>query len=202
MQKKFSQIISIILHPLLIPSYFFVIVFSLKSYVSLLIPMQAKALILSLVFITTFLFPLLLILIMKRRGVINSLQMEQKEERVYPFIVTIVFYFLAYYTLKKVQISEVYHLFLIGSTIMVVFSLLINFISKISIHMVGIGGLAGALIGISIRVNLDIVVLISVFLLLAGIIGFARLSLAAHKPIQIYSGFLFGFLVMMGIYLI
>lgn len=202
MQKKFSQIISIILHPLLIPSYFFVIVFSLKSYVSLLIPMQAKALILSLVFITTFLFPLLLILIMKRRGVINSLQMEQKEERVYPFIVTIVFYFLAYYTLKKVQISEVYHLFLIGSTIMVVFSLLINFISKISIHMVGIGGLAGALIGISIRVNLDIVVLISVFLLLAGIIGFARLSLAAHKPIQIYAGFLFGFLVMMGIYLI
>lgn len=202
MQKKFSQIISIILHPLLIPSYFFVIVFSLKSYVSLLIPMQAKALILSLVFITTFLFPLLLILIMKRRGVINSLQMEQKEERVYPFIVTIVFYFLAYYTLKKVQISEVYHLFLIGSTIMVVFSLLINFISKISIHMVGIGGLAGALIGISIRVNLDIVVLISVFLLLAGIIGFARLSLAAHKPIQIYTGFLLGFLVMMGIYLI
>ena len=202
MQKKFSQIISILFHPLLIPSYFFLIVYNLKSYVSLLIPVQAKTLIFSLVFITTFLFPLLIILIMKRRGVINSLQMELKEERVYPFIVTIIFYFLAYYTLKKVQISEVYHLFLIGSTILVVFSLLINFISKISIHMVGIGGLTGALTGISIRVNLEVVVLISVFLLLAGIIGYARLNLAAHRPIQIYVGFLFGFLFMIGIYLI
>ena len=65
----------------------------------------------------------------------NKMKMELKEERVYPFIVTIVFYFLAYYTLKKVQISEVYHLFLIGSTIMVFFSLLINFITKNPINL-------------------------------------------------------------------
>jgi hypothetical protein len=139
---------------------------------------------------------------MKRRGVISSLQMELKEERVYPFIVTIVFFFLAYYTLRDVQISEVYRLFLMGSTIMVVISLLINFISKISIHMVGIGGLTGSLTGISIRLNLDIVLLISVFILIAGIIGYARLNLAAHKPFQIYLGFVFGFLFMTGLYLI
>jgi hypothetical protein len=202
MQKRFSKIISILFHPLLIPSYFFLIVYSLKSYVSISIPVQAKVLIFSLVFITTFIFPLLLILIMKRRGVINSLQMGLKEERVYPLVVTIIFYSLAYYTLRKVQISEVYHIFLMGSTILVVFSLLINFISKISIHMVGIGGLAGALTGISIRVNLDIVVLISIFLFIAGIIGYSRLNLSAHKPIQVYTGFLFGFLFMTGMYLI
>jgi len=202
MQEKIPKIISLIFHPLLIPSYLFISVFNMNSYVSLLIPTTAKFLIFSLVFITTFLFPLLIILIMKRRGLIKSLQMESKEERVYPFLLTGIFFFLSYYMLKQIQISEVFHLFLLGITILVFLSLLINFFSKISIHMVGIGGIAGALTGISIRINLDLVLLISFTILLAGFIGFARLKLKSHQPIQIYTGYLLGFLFMAGIYLL
>jgi len=202
MQEKIPKIISLIFHPLLIPSYLFISVFNMNSYVSLLIPTTAKFLIFSLVFITTFLFPLLIILIMKRRGLIKSLQMESKEERVYPFLLTGIFFFLSYYMLKQIQISEVFHLFLLGITILVFLSLLINFFSKISIHMVGIGGMAGALTGISIRINLDLVLLISFTILLAGFIGFARLKLKSHQPIQIYTGYLLGFLFMAGIYLL
>lgn len=202
MQEKIPKIISLIFHPLLIPSYLFISVFNMNSYVSLLIPTTAKFLIFSLVFIATFLFPLLIILIMKRRGLIKSLQMESKEERVYPFLLTGIFFFLSYYMLKQIQISEVFHLFLLGITILVFLSLLINFFSKISIHMVGIGGIAGALTGISIRINLDLVLLISFTILLAGFIGFARLKLKSHQPIQIYTGYLLGFLFMAGIYLL
>ncbi len=202
MQEKISKIISVVFHPLLIPSYLFIFVFNMNSYVALLIPTTAKFLIFSLVFITTFLFPSLLILIMKRRGLIKSLQMESKEERVYPFLLTGIFFFLSYYMLKQIQISEVYHLFLLGITILVFLSLLINFFSKISIHMVGIGGMAGALTGISIRVNLDFVLLISFVILLAGFIGYARLKLKSHQPIQIYTGYLLGFLFMAGIYIL
>lgn len=202
MQEKIPKIISLIFHPLLIPSYLFISVFNMNSYVSLLIPTTAKFLIFFLVFITTFLFPLLIILIMKRRGLIKSLQMESKEERVYPFLLTGIFFFLSYYMLKQIQISEVFHLFLLGITILVFLSLLINFFSKISIHMVGIGGMAGALTGISIRINLDLVLLISFTILLAGFIGFARLKLKSHQPIQIYTGYLLGFLFMAGIYLL
>jgi len=202
MQEKIPKLISLIFHPLLIPSYLFISVFNMNSYVSLLIPTTAKFLIFSLVFIATFLFPLLIILIMKRRGLIKSLQMESKEERVYPFLLTGIFFFLSYYMLKQIQISEVFHLFLLGITILVFLSLLINFFSKISIHMVGIGGMAGALTGISIRINLDLVLLISFTILLAGFIGFARLKLKSHQPIQIYTGYLLGFLFMAGIYLL
>ena len=202
MQEKIPKLISLIFHPLLIPSYLFISVFNMNSYVSLLIPTTAKFLIFSLVFIATFLFPLLIILIMKRRGLIKSLQMESKEERVYPFLLTGIFFFLSYYMLKQIQISEVFHLFLLGITILVFLSLLINFFSKISIHMVGIGGMAGALTGISIRINLDLVLLISFTILLAGFIGFARLKLKSHQPIQIYTGYLLGFLFMAGIYIL
>ena len=114
MQEKIPKIISLIFHPLLIPSYLFISVFNMNSYVSLLIPTTAKFLIFSLVFIATFLFPLLIILIMKRRGLIKSLQMESKEERVYPFLLTGIFFFLSYYMLKQIQISEVFHLFLLA----------------------------------------------------------------------------------------
>jgi len=67
--------------------------------------------------------------------------------------------------------------------------------------MVGIGGIAGALTGISFRLNVDFVLLISALILLAGLIGYARLKLMSHRPIQIYTGYILGFMFMVGIYL-
>ncbi len=201
MEEKIAKIISVVFHPLLIPTFTTLILFNINSYISLLIPYGAKLLILGMIFITTFLFPLLFIFIMKRRGIIKTLQIETREERVYPFAITAIFYFISYNMVRQLQISEIYHLFLLGSTILIVITLLINFYSKISIHMIGIGGLLGFLIGLSLRINTDVTGLIFLVILIAGIIGFARLKLSAHKPIQIYTGFIFGVIIMLIIFL-
>ncbi|OQX80054.1 MAG: hypothetical protein B6D61_02560 [Bacteroidetes bacterium 4484_249] len=200
MEEKIAKIISVIFHPLLIPTFTTLILFNINSYISLLIPYEAKLLILAMIFITTFLFPLLFIFIMKRRGIIKSLQIETREERVYPFAITAIFYFISYQMVRQLQISEIYYLFLLGSTFLIVVALLINFYSKISIHMIGIGGLLGFLIGLSIRINTDVIILIFIVTLIAGFIGFARLKLSAHKPIQVYSGFIVGAIIMLIIF--
>jgi len=202
MEEKTAKIISIVFHPLLIPTFTTLILFNINSYISLLIPYGAKLLILAMIFITTFLFPLLFIVIMKRRGIIKTLQIETREERVYPFAITAIFYFISYNMVRQLQISEIYHLFLLGSTILIIIALLINFYSKISIHMIGVGGLLGFLIGLSLRTNTDLLVFIFLIILIAGIIGFARLKLSAHKPVQIYSGFIVGAFIMLIIFLI
>lgn len=152
--------------------------------------------ILGMIAITTFFFPVLFILIMKRRGMIKSLHMESREERLYPFVITAIFYFLTYQMIRQLQISDVYKLFMLGSAILIIISLTVNFVMKISIHMVGIGGLMGTLIGLSLHINLDLISSIIIAILIAGIVGFSRLKLAAHKPIQVYTGFLTGALVM------
>jgi membrane-associated phospholipid phosphatase len=61
--------------------------------------------------------------------------------------------------------------------------------------MVGIGGLAG-LIGyliVHMQVNLEFYLILT--LLAAGLVGTARLILEAHKPFEIYTGFLIGYAV-------
>jgi membrane-associated phospholipid phosphatase len=61
--------------------------------------------------------------------------------------------------------------------------------------MVGIGGFTGALIALSLllKVNMQYYIIASV--LVSGIIGYARLSLQAHSPKQIYIGWFTGLLV-------
>lgn len=202
MEEKIAKIISVVFHPMLIPSYTILILFNINNYISLLIPFSAKLLILGMVFITTFLFPILFIFIMKRKGIVKTLQMETREERIYPFAVTAIFYFLSYYMLKQLHISDIYYLFLLGATFLIIIALLITFYWKISAHMIGIGGMLGALIGISFRINVDFVFLIALIVLCSGIVGFARLKLNAHKPLQIYSGFLSGVIIMLLVFLI
>jgi hypothetical protein len=196
MQVKLAKTISILFHPLLFPSYFTLLIFNLNNYISLLIPAGAKFVIFSMIFITTFIFPAIFILIIKRKGLIKSLQMESREERVYPYTIAAIFNFSAFYMIKQIQIPEEYYLLLLGSGALILICLVINFNTKISAHMVGAGGLTGALIGISMRLNIDLVVLIVLAILCSGLIGFARLKLNAHKPFQIYLGFICGMIVM------
>jgi hypothetical protein len=196
MEDKIAKTISLLFHPLLFPSYFILLIFNLNNYISLLIPFGAKAMIFFMIFVSTFIFPTIFILILKQKGLIQSLQMETREERVYPFAIAGIFNFSAFYMIKQIQVPEEYYLFLLGSASLILICLAINFFTKISAHLAGAGGLTGAMTGISIRMNIDLVMLIAIIILCSGLIGFARLKLNAHNPAQIYAGFICGMIVM------
>jgi len=197
MNTKVSQIISLLFQPLLIPTYGFIILFNLNAFFSLVIPASAKWLILLIVFVTTFLLPTLFILILYNKGVVKSLYLKTREDRIIPFIGTIVFYYLSYYLIKRLQISPIYYYFIIGTTFTVVVSLIINFFWKISIHMMAIGGMLGAFIGLSLVLYINLPILIIAIILVAGLVGYARLQLDEHTPAQVYSGFIVGVFLML-----
>jgi membrane-associated phospholipid phosphatase len=58
--------------------------------------------------------------------------------------------------------------------------------------MIGIGGLIGMMIGISERLTLDLNITLMLLFVIAGLVGFSRLSLNAHNSLQVYAGFLVG----------
>lgn len=192
MQTKLAHAISIIFHPLLIPTYAFLILFSINAYFSLLIPYPSKLRILSLIFIITFVFPTLVILFFKSRNIISSLQMKNREERVYPYIVAGIFFSLAFYLIRIIQISPIFQYFCLGSAILLFIAFLINFLWKISIHMIAIGGLTGMILGLSFMSIINNILLIYGCFFVSGLIGFARLRLNAHSNAQIYAGYFLG----------
>ena len=188
-----ARLISLVLHPMLLSTYALVILFNLQVYFSMGLPFKAKWMISLLVFILTGLLPMLLALLMSRLGIIKNLQMDQREERIWPFVVTAMFYYLAYYLLKQLDLSPVYILFMLGAFLTVVVGLLVSFFWKISVHMIGMGGLVGAFTGLSLRLMIDMPLLIITLIMLCGLTGFARLKLSAHSPAQILAGFISGF---------
>ena len=192
MLTRFATIISYVLHPLLMPTLLLFIVFSSDTYITLSIPAAVQKTIYALVLVTTVLIPVSTSFYLYRKGVLKTMQMESIEERKIPYIITSLFYFFTYYLLRKVHVSSVLSVLFLGATVALVSTMIINLKWKISAHMVGIGGVIGALIGISLRLFIDFRILIIVFLLLAGVIGIARMLLKAHNPSQIYIGFLVG----------
>ena len=58
--------------------------------------------------------------------------------------------------------------------------------------MLGIGGIIGFVMVMSYEYHLNFTSLLSGLFLLAGLIGVSRLSLNAHRPKEIYLGFLLG----------
>lgn len=196
MENKAAKVISFIFHPVFMPVYGFLLLFSFKNIFAQLIFFKAKLMILSLVTMTTVVFPLLVIYIMKRQGFIKSVTMDDRSERVIPYMVVSLFYFTAYHMLRQLELPFVYSLFMMGSALLVALVTLISFRWKISAHMVGIGGIAGILTGLSFNLSVNLIILIGAMILLGGIIGSARLKLNAHKPSEIYSGFLLGVFIM------
>ena len=77
-----------------------------------------------------------------------------------------------------------------------ILSLAVNFYRKISLHMIGIGGFTGLFLGLSLNFGINLNTEMIAGILLAGIIGFARLKSNSHQPAEIYTGFLMGVLVM------
>lgn len=192
MQTKIAKVISYLFHPLLIPTYAFITLFSVNAYFSLIIPYPSKLRILLLIFIITFVFPLLIILFFRSRKMISSLQMSDRHDRIYPYIITGIFFSLAFYLIQGIQISPIFKYFALGSAILLFVAFLINFLWKISIHMIAIGGFTGMILGLSWIYLINNVLILYGCILVSGLVGFARLKLETHTNAQVYAGYFLG----------
>ena len=190
--KLTAKIISTLFHPLLMPVIGLVIIFNTDSYINYTVPFELKRAIIILVGISTFVIPLLITLMLLNRRFINSLEMETQKERVIPYAFTIIFYIFTLYMLKKVPISPIIFNFVIGATLSVIIAFVVNIKWKISAHMIGVGGLLGALICISILLEIYITPYILFVILIAGLVGTSRLILKAHTQLQIFVGLAVG----------
>ncbi len=194
MNARLARFISIILHPVLMPTYALLFIFRSSTYFSSIVPEEIKAMLFSIIVLNTLLLPVLISYILVRRGWIKSLEMQKREERLFPFLTNLVLMSLSAFLIYRLRIPRVFFLLTLGAAVAIAIAIIINTKWKISIHMIGIGGLIGTMFGLSAFLLIDLRMTIIYFLIVAGLLGAARLTLGAHKPSQIYAGFLAGFL--------
>ncbi|WP_439181881.1 PAP2 family protein [Carboxylicivirga taeanensis] len=190
-----STAISTVLHPMLIPTLGLFLIFNLGGHFTYL-PIDHKRVIYLIIFLSTCALPLSLVPLFMLLGVIKSVHMRDRKERILPTVLTGIFYCLGYFFLSRIPIVPSFiQGFMLATIIAISIALLITLFWKISMHMIGIGGLTGALLALSFRFGIDIWLLFAGAVILAGLLGSARLFLNAHTPGQVHAGFLLGGLV-------
>jgi len=153
-----------------------------------------------MVFMTTFLIPLLSIVMMKLTRNIVSFHMDSKEERVFPFSMISLFYMITTYLFyMKFEVDPALILALAVITIALILLTSITFFWKISAHMTGTAGLMAIIIAIALKYpSQDYLYLVLGSILLTGSVGSARLYLNAHSPSEVLIGFMLGFTTCFG----
>lgn len=177
------------------PTLGLIFIYSSGTYISLL-PYEAKRVILIVIAINTFALPLIMIPLFHRLGIIKSIHMELHRERIFPLAFTLIPYIFSFYFLKQLPIPSIISAFMLGAMVLVAISLIVSIWWKISIHMVGVGGMVGFIFAFSLRLYTDVLTYIIIAIVVTGLVAWARLQLNSHKPSQVYGGFLVGGLIM------
>lgn len=146
------------------------------------------------IFILTIIIPIISFFILKNLGVVHSIFLPNRNERKYPLIIQIsLLLMILLKVIPNNYILEVYFYFagLLTATIACLVLIFLKF--KTSLHMLGMGSYLMFLIALSIHFEVNIIIAISLFTLLTGIVATARLYLNLHTKAEVLIGFLIGF---------
>ncbi len=191
--KNLFKGISYAFHPTLMP---LLGIYLILSYTHLiLLPYDGKIAIVKIVGLSTLVLPIMVLPFLYYRKLITDITVSERNERLLPITLAIIFYFVGYYILKRLGVPSIIHSFLLSSFVCVLFAGLISLRWKISLHMIGIGGLIGLISAMSYLFQTGIEFILMGSILIAGITGSARLYLKEHSQAQIYTGFLLGFVL-------
>jgi hypothetical protein len=190
---RLAQLISAIFHPLLIPLYGLLIIFTAPALYGYL-PVQVKKILFFIILVDNVMIPVMLISYFRFRNIITTWTMESRKERVMPLLATSFFYIFSVYLTYRFHIPFFIKLFIICSAFLAVAVTVINFWYKISVHATGAGALTALVLILSLRVHAPLTCLMIIVILASGLVMSSRLWLGSHKPGEIWSGFLLGVL--------
>ena len=196
---KTARIISIIGHPIFHPTWMMIIL--LLSGITRFTPGNDLTF-LTITLSLTFLVPALVIVMMKKWHVIDSFEMEDRDDRLGPLFIMIMFLYVTLRFFNKFQLFSIFSFYLTTVIVVTILAFIITFFWKISLHALGWGNLTACLF---IMTTASIRMYLPCFIgsiVISGIVAAARLKLKSHSNAQIYSGFAMGFATVIIIYFV
>ena len=190
--RRPALLLSFVLHPLFMPLLTLWAILHLDPHVGYFLPPSAQLTLLGMVAIMTCAFPAISVLLLRRVGLITSLELPRREERIVPYLMTMLYTGMALYLMFRIPLHPIAYAVFIGILCAMAISAITTIWWKISAHMVGIGGLSGALFALWSVHGLDLFLPIALVILVGGILGTARLLTSDHTHAQVQGGWLLG----------
>jgi hypothetical protein len=187
-----ASIISVLFHPLLMPVYGFLIIFSAPTLFGYM-PYDIKKLLLMIVIVNNVFLPLSLIPFLMNRKIITTWTVEKREERKVPLILASVLYATSSYIVFRLPIPIFLKSFVYASFFLSIIALIINFWWKISLHSISAGALIALVLILSLRMYTPLVWYLVASVMAGSLVMFSRLRLDYHNPPQVWLGLMSGF---------
>lgn len=195
--RSLAKVLSVVFHPLLLPTYLFAVILYYMPVSTLTLPLRVRWVVLAMIFFTTFVLPAVAAFAMVRLGYLDSIEMDRREQRGFPLLFTGVCYAATSYLFYQEPAYDAIFYFVMGIIAASVFlAFAISQFWKISAHSIGLGGALGLLLVLNTlapEARLMYPIMVTTFL--AGAVMSARLALQAHTPAEVYGGFGSGLLL-------
>lgn len=188
---KGAQILSAIFTPFYSPMWILVGLFFF-SYLKTL-PTSYKLFLIVLVYVCTILIPRSGINIFRIMMKWSHWQLSHREHRHLPYIVTLCSYALCLMLMHRFNVVMPIRGIVVAALVSQIICVITNIWWKVSTHMVGVGGMTGALIAFSLLFLYNPVWYLCILLLLSGALGTSRIILHQHNLAQVSIGYLIGF---------
>ncbi|RYZ56062.1 MAG: hypothetical protein EOP49_01390 [Sphingobacteriales bacterium] len=201
--KGVAIFISYIFHPVFFPLYLTWLLYYLypAGFASLK-GLQLNMLWIKVGLLAVF-FPLLGVLLLKALGFIDSIQLRRNTDRIIPLMISMIFYFWAYWVFKNDKSFPaplpLVSMFL-GNFWGIIALFMINIFFKVSMHATAMGGMIGLVLVLMMISPVNMAMPLFVVLFLAGLVCTARMILSAHKLSEVWLGIALGLLAQVAAY--
>lgn len=188
--KKILPSFSYIFHPIFIPAMatLFYLYYNSAEFV-----MQEKIFVFFQVFIVTVIIPVLAFLLLRATGNVDSIMIAKISQRKIPLVIHC--FLIILLTRKSITVDRYpeLHFFLLGGLLSTLIALILLFANvKASLHMIAISSLTIFIIGLSMHLQIQSMIPISILILLNGIVASSRLEMNAHTYKELVVGFFIG----------
>ena len=191
-----SRVISFLFHPLFFATYLFALFYRALPSAWTPVPLEKAPTLLGLIFLVTFVLPVINLFLFKMLGTLSSMKMENRRERIMPFIFIAGVYCAVTYMIHRttgIYWTDNFMRFMLIIDALVIVSALITFFYKASIHSLSICGVIGIFLPLNkMSEEVHVFYITLGLVVLAGVIMSSRLYLNAHTPREVLVGALLG----------
>ena len=191
-----AKVVSTVFHPFLMPLFTLVLLYLSDPILHLHF---AAFIYLLVVLAVNTVAPAISLYVMHKRGAISDLEIRNRSQRSWPFLVVLAYYTLTWFIAgsgdNARMIPGVYMGLLTGLIAAIAGAILITRWFKLSMHGMGVGGTLGALVAVQTLHFSPSLTLDLMLVLIAGAVGWSRLALGVHTHREVYAGTIYGFVV-------
>lgn len=195
-----ATILSYILHPVFMPLMMALVIYAITPMSFAQYEGGKLGLVLLQIGMATIFFPILVVLLLKGLGFVDSIFLRKQKERIVPLIAAMICYWWISHVFEELDAPLVLQVLLRGSYWGMIVLFICSIFFKISMHTMAAGAMLGVLIVLLIISPVSMTIPLFLGIIIAGLSGTARLLLGAHTQFEIWAGYVLGILVMLAAY--